>query len=56
MIELKWNEVEDSAIEQVQNEHCPAVLENYFGEIVLVGITYTEKDKKHTCKIEKISR
>lgn len=56
LIELKWNEDKNSAIEQIKNKHYPAVLENYFGEIVLVGITYTEKDKEHTCKIEKFSR
>lgn len=56
LIELKWNEAENTAIEQIKNQHYPAVLENYFGEIVLVGITYTVKDKNHTCKIEKITK
>ena len=55
VVELKWNKSKDSAIEQIKNRNYPAVLENYGGEIVLVGINYDEKMKEHTCKIERFA-
>lgn len=57
VIELKWNQSADTAIEQIKQRKYPTVLEGYGGEILLVGINY-EKDasagqRKYTCKIEK---
>lgn len=37
-----------------RNKHYPALLKDYGGDIVLVGISYNDKTKKHTCRIEKI--
>lgn len=54
LIELKWNEAETSAMGQIKSKHHLAALENYFCEIVLVGIPHVEKDKKHIYKIKKI--
>jgi len=56
VVELKWNESANSAIKQIKAKNYPAVLQNYVGEIILVGINYSEKTEKHTCKIEKISK
>ena len=53
LIELKWNKTEDGAINQIKNRHYPQVLEAYGGEILMVGVNYDVKTKKHTCKIEK---
>lgn len=53
LIELKWNKDELSALQQIKENNYPKVLKNYGGEIVLVGIDYNEKTKKHSCKIEK---
>ena len=55
IVELKWNETADSAIEQIKEKRYPTILEGYVGEMVLVGINYNEKSKKHSCKIEKIN-
>ena len=55
IVELKWNETANSAINQIKEKKYPTILEDYVGEIVLVGINYNEKSKKHSCKIEKIS-
>ena len=55
IVELKWNETADSAIQQIKEKRYPAVLEGYVGDMVLVGINYNEKSKKHSCKIERIS-
>ena len=55
IVELKWNETANSAINQIKEKKYPTILENYVGEMVLVGINYNEKSKKHSCKIEKIN-
>lgn len=52
LVELKWNKTADSAIEQIKKQHYPKVLEGYAGEMLLVGVSYNEKNKEHTCKIE----
>lgn len=53
LIELKWNQTSEGAIAQIKDRNYPAVLKNYGGDIILAGINYNEKTKKHTCKIEK---
>ena len=54
IVELKWNETAESAVEQIKSKNYPAVLKEYSGEILLVGINYNEKTKEHSCKIENI--
>lgn len=53
LIELKWNRSAESAIEQIRNRDYPQALEDYGGELLLVGVNYDEKTKKHTCRIER---
>ncbi|MCI8639163.1 MAG: AAA family ATPase [Coprococcus sp.] len=52
LVELKWNKTAESAIKQIKERRYPKVLEDYSGNLLLVGINYDEKTKKHTCKIE----
>lgn len=52
LIELKWNKTAKGAIRQIKNKDYPYVLKDYGGDILLVGINYDAKSKKHTCKIE----
>ena len=54
VIELKWNKTSDGAIDQIHEKNYPAVLRDFGGEIVLVGINYDQRTKQHTCKIERI--
>lgn len=54
VIELKWEETAEAAIDQIKEKRYHSVLEDYFGEIVLVGISYNSKTNEHTCTIEKI--
>lgn len=54
IVELKWNETSESALEQIKQRNCPALLTGYEGEMVLVGINYDIKTKDHSCKIERI--
>ncbi len=53
VIELKWNKDAESAIRQIKERQYPQVLERYGGDVLLVGINYDEKTKKHECIIEK---
>lgn len=54
IVEPKWNKSSEGAIRQIKKNDYPAVLQDYGGEIVAVGISYDEKTKKHSCVIEKI--
>lgn len=53
VIELKWNRSSGGALQQIKERNYPAVLEDYGGETVLVGINYDEKKKEHSCVIER---
>ena len=53
IIELKYNKTADSAVSQIKQKNYYDCLQDYSGEILLVGISYSEKTKKHSCKIEK---
>jgi hypothetical protein len=56
IIELKWDDSPDTAINQIKAKHYPEVLKNYDGDILLVGISYDKDDesKKHRCVIEAV--
>ena len=56
LVELRWDKTAESAIEQIKSRDYPQVLWEYGGEILLVGINYSEKSKKHSCKIEKYQK
>lgn len=52
VIELKWQKSAQGAIKQIKEQQYVSWIENYTGEILLVGINYNDK-KGHTCIIEK---
>lgn len=52
LVELKWNKNAFTAIEQIKERRYPETLLNYTGNILLVGINYDKKSKKHECVIE----
>ena len=52
VIELKWDTSASGAIKQIKDKKYVSTLENYVGEIVLVGINYNKKTKEHQCEIE----
>ena len=53
LIELKWNDSADSALQQIKNKNYTGDLDEYKGNILLVGINYDKTSKNHICKIEK---
>lgn len=54
IVELKWNNSADGAIEQIKRNQYTEALKGYKGNILLVGINYDRKTKKHICRIEKV--
>lgn len=53
IIELKHNKTTESAIKQIKEKKYFDSLNSYRGEILFVGINYDDKEKTHTCRIEK---
>lgn len=54
LIELKWNKNVSAAIQQIKDKKYSESLLQYTGDILLVGINYDKKSKKHQCVIEKL--
>ena len=52
LVELKWNKTDEGAIRQIKNNDYPQALKGYGGDMLLVGINYDAKSKKHSCRIE----
>lgn len=56
IVELKWNQSAKTAIQQIKEKKYPTSIEQYTGEILLVGINYNKKTKEHECVIEKYEK
>ncbi|MCI6337686.1 MAG: ATP-binding protein [Prevotella sp.] len=53
VIELKFNNTADTAIDQIKRKQYPAKIAEYTGDILLVGISYDRDSKQHICRIER---
>ena len=52
VIELKWDKSAKGAIAQIKNKEYCRSLEEYRGNILLVGVNYDKRTKEHECLIE----
>lgn len=52
LIELKWNQSAEGAIAQIREKKYVKALEDYKGNLLLVGVNYDKESKKHDCVIE----
>jgi hypothetical protein len=52
LVELKWDASAESAIDQIKRKHYSQRLEGLTENLLLVGINYNKKTKKHECVIE----
>ena len=52
IVELKYDKSAKGAIEQIKEKNYVSALKEYKGNLLLVGISYSKKDKQHLCKIE----
>ena len=53
VLELKWNQTADTAITQIRRQEYAGALTAFAGQVLLVGINYDKKTKKHECRIER---
>ena len=54
IIELKWDQSAEGAIAQIKDKKYMKALEEYKGNILLVGVNYDKESKKHQCVLEEI--
>ena len=47
LVELKWDDNADSALQQIKNKNYTGALDEYKGNILLVGINYDKTNKNH---------
>lgn len=48
----KWNKSAKGAIAQIKDRQYASWIQEYTGDILLVGIGYDKKTKEHSCVIE----
>ncbi|MBR5969775.1 MAG: PD-(D/E)XK nuclease domain-containing protein, partial [Lachnospiraceae bacterium] len=56
IIELKRNDSAKSGIKQIKDKRYYESLRLYQGNLLFVGISYDEKAKTHSCKIERFEK
>ena len=54
IVELKWDKSAQGAISQIKTQQYVNALKDYTGNILMIGINYDKKSKKHQCAIEEI--
>ena len=54
VVELKYNKSAKGAISQIKEKQYTKVLEEYNGNLLLVGINYDKQKKEYQCMIEEI--
>lgn len=52
VVELKWNQSAEGAIQQIKDKKYLSTLKEYKGNILLVGVNYDKETKLHKCVIE----
>lgn len=56
VVELKWDKSAQGAIAQIKNKQYCKSLQEYEGNILLVGINYDKDTREHECIIEDYSK
>ena len=54
IVELKWNVSAEGAISQIKKREYIKSLEDYKGNMLLVGVNYSKENKEHQCVIEEV--
>ena len=55
IVELKFKQDADTAIDQIKRKQYPVKVAQYTGDLLLVGINYDKEKKTHECRIEKVN-
>ena len=53
IVELKWNQSSETALSQIKSKNYPVALEDYYDNLLLIGIIYNKTQKTYECSIEK---
>ena len=56
VVELKYDKDTKAAISQIKEKNYPQQVADYTGSILLVGINYDKKTKRHECLIERCEK
>ncbi len=56
LVELKWNQSVQTALQQIREKKYPEGIAEYTGDILLVGINYDKESKKHQCAVESVTK
>ena len=56
IIELKWNQKAQTALQQIKDKKYPSSIRDYTGNILLVAINYDKNSKEHQCLIEQYEK
>lgn len=56
VVELKWDKTAQGAISQIKSKQYGSVLKDYRGNMLLVGINYDKKSRRHQCRIERFEK
>ena len=51
---IKWDKDADTAIRQIKEKRYAGNLKGYGKEVLLVGVNYDKRTKKHECVIETV--
>ncbi len=52
LVELKYDQSAQSAIDQIKEKQYPETMKEYKGNLLLVGINYDKEKKEYSCIIE----
>lgn len=56
VVELKWDKSAQGAVAHIKNKQYCKSLQEYEGNILLVGINYDKDTREHECIIEDCSK
>lgn len=56
IVELKWNQTAQTALQQIKNKKYTSSILDYTGDILLVAINYDKKTKEHQCLIQRCKK
>lgn len=53
---MKWNKSTVTALQQIKDKKYLDSIQSYAGDVLLVGINYSKKEKKQECVIEEYKK
>ena len=56
ILELKYNSSVEAALKQIRERNYIAAIPQSVRKVILVGINYDKKSKRHECRMEKLLR